>query len=245
MDKSSRLDIPLETQVRAWNDWNAASREKAQGEVSHRQAALIERWLRDLGRTDLDILDAGCGAGWMCARLEPFGHVTGVDLADEVIERARMRLPKSTFLAGNLLDVPLPDAAFDVIVSLEVLSHVVDQPALVARLAALLRPGGFLMLATQNKPILERWSAVGGPIPGQIRQWVDARRLRELLAAHFEIECLTSVLPVGDQGFVRVVNSTKVNRLLGGVFGNVRVERCKERLLLGHTLMVRARRRSN
>jgi 2-polyprenyl-3-methyl-5-hydroxy-6-metoxy-1,4-benzoquinol methylase len=243
MDKSSRTDIPLDDQREMWNRWNAAARERSQGEVSKRQAALVERWLQSLGRRDLELIDVGCGAGWMCERLTPYGRVTGTDLANDVLARARLRLPMVNFIAGDFMTMELADANFDVAVTLEVLSHVADQPAFLARIARLLRPGGWLMLATQNRPVLERWSAVGMPEPGQIRHWVDARTLRSLLRPEFDLVELTSVLPHGDQGYLRLVNSVKLNRALGVVVDPKTIERLKERVLLGHTLMVLARRR--
>ena len=242
MDKSSRGQIPLGDQRRMWNEWNAAYRERTQGEVSHRQAAQVERWLAALARKDLDILEVGCGAGWMCERLRPFGRVTGTDLADEAITRARARVPGVNFLSGDFMEVALAKGSFDIVVTLEVLSHVADQPAFLARIAELLRPGGLLMLATQNRPVLERCSSIGPPLPGQLRHWVDGEQLRRLLAPSYSLVELTSVLPAGDQGWLRLVNSRKLNRALGALVDPARIERWKERRLLGHTLMACARK---
>jgi 2-polyprenyl-3-methyl-5-hydroxy-6-metoxy-1,4-benzoquinol methylase len=247
MDKSSRKDIALQDQRKAWNQWNAEHRELAQGEVSRRQAELVEKWIFDLGHKDLNVIDIGCGAGWMCERLSGCGRVTGTDLADEVVARAKQRLPTAHFVAGDFFELEFAPESFDVAVSLEVLSHVADQPAFLKRIAGLLRPGGLLMLATQNRPILERWSAIGGPMPGQIRRWVDAPTLRSLLNANFEVVQMTSVLPVGDQGLLRLINSGKLNRALRFVVGQSCLNclnRVKERFLLGHTLMVLARKRN-
>lgn len=244
MDKSSRLDIGIEEQRKAWNDWNTRWREQEVGHISVRQAETIEGWLEQVGATPLNILDAGCGTGWMCQRLLRFGSVTGVDLADEVIQRARIRVPGARFLAGDALgNDELEPASFDAIVSLEVLSHVVEQQAFVSKLASLLKPGGRLMLATQNRPILERWSEIGGPIPGQIRHWVDARALRQLLSRDFVVEHLTSVQPVGDQGYLRFFNSRLFNWPTALLLGRRGRMKLKERMLLGHTLMVCARLR--
>lgn len=240
MNKSSSADLPLEEQRRMWNLWNARAREQQQSYVALRQAEVVDRWLH--GARDLEILDAGCGAGWLCERLLAHGRVTGVDLADEVVARAALRVPSAKFVAGDLMTLDLPVQAYDVVVSLEVLSHVADQPALIERFAKLMKVGGELMLATQNRPILERWSEVGPPEPGQLRHWVDARTLRRLLRPHFEIDQLISLVPVGDQGFLRVTQSVKLNKLLSAVFKESRITALKERLMLGHTLMVRARR---
>lgn len=232
-DKSSRLDIPIEEQRAAWNDWNARWREVGQGEVSRRQAHLIEQWLARLPRGGR-IIDIGCGTGWMSERLTAYGTVTGIDLADEVIARAQQRLPMVRFMAGNFMEWSFQEQ-FDIATSLEVLSHIVDQAGFVRRVAAIVKPGGFLMLATQNKTVLERASWIPGPIPGQVRHWVDAKQLRALLEPCFEVVELTSVMPVG--------GPRKLNRLLELVFGRSAVEQVKEKALLGHTLVALARRR--
>lgn len=243
MDKSSVGDVPLAQQREAWNRWNAHAREVSVGPISRRQADEMLGWLDAAGVRAAEILDVGCGTGWMCERLLPYGSVTGIDLAHEVLDRARARLPQVRFLAGDLDSLDLPRGGFDVVVSLEVLAHVADQPRFLQRIAALLRPGGLLLLATQNRPVLERWSEIGAPIPGTHRHWVDARALRELLAPAFRVQTLTSIAPVGDQGLLRLANSVKVNRALGWVVGQDRLTRWKEQALLGHTLLVRARRR--
>jgi SAM-dependent methyltransferase len=243
LDKSSKLDIALEEQRKSWNAWNRSTREQKVGLVSERQAEVILQWCASLGRSDMEILDLGCGAGWMSERLLSFGQVTGIDFANETIERARERAPRIKFLSGDLFDIDLPARHFDVVVSLEVLSHVRDQPAFLRRIAGLLKSGGHLMLATQNRYVLERDDAIGGPIPGQIRRWVDARQLRRLLAPDYDLLELTSVLPVGHRGMLRLVNSYKLNRLLALCVPARAVERAKERLLLGHTLLALARTR--
>ena len=243
MDKSSGIDISLRDQRDAWNRWNAEAREHAQGEASKRQAAVVKHWLDTLALKELELIDIGCGAGWMCERLLNYGRVTGTDLADEVLKRAKDRLPQVCFVAGDFFELQFEDAHFDVAVVLEVLSHVTDRPAFLRRIARLLKPGGLLMLATQNRPVLERWSAIGPPSPGQIRRWVDSSSLRHLLASDFELLEMTSVLPVGDQGLLRIVNSTKFNRLLALFISQHVLDRAKERLMLGHTLMACAKKR--
>lgn len=243
MDKSSGLDVALTDQIDAWSRWNALSREqRTVGPISRRQAETVLAWIRALGRRDLKILDAGCGAGWLVQELVDFGHVTGIDFAADVLARARERVPAATFVAGDLLTTPL-EGRYDVIVSLEVLAHVADQRALMGRFASLLVPGGSLLLATQNRPVLERWSEVGGPMPGTLRRWVDRNQLRELLEPRFVVDELISVEPVGDVGALRIWNAPKIERVADALFGVGRYKRFKERRFLGHTLMARARLR--
>lgn len=233
----STPDVPLHEQSRSWDEWNARGREHKLGPISLRQAEEVERYLSRLKRDDLQLIDIGCGAGWLCERLRKYGQVTGTDFAQDVLARARQRHPDITYVAGDFFTLDLPLAGFDVAVSLEVLAHVADQPAFIARVAQLLKPGGHLVLATQNRPVLERWSEIGPRMPGTLRHWVDAGQLRALLSAHFENVQIISVFPVGDRGLLRWVNSGRLNRLLGKVVAQQRLEQAKERAMLGHTLM--------
>lgn len=234
---------PLDAQARYWDEWNARAREARITPVNERQGALLEAAVGALGRSDLEIVDVGCGTGWACERLARFGRVLGTDMTPQVLERARARLPHVEFVCGDFMQLELPRAHFDVAVSLEVLSHVVDQAAFVARLADLLKPGGLLVLATQNRPVMQRWSAVAPPSPAQVRHWVDARELRTLLAARFDAIRVVSVCPAGDRGLLRVVNSPRVDaiaRRLG--FGRA-LNSLKERVMLGQSLIAFGRRR--
>ena len=234
-------DAPIDTQRSFWNDWNAAHREQVVGPVSQRQSAIVLEWMRSLGRSDLDIIDIGCGTGWLCAQLLAFGRVTGTDLANEVIERARVRMPAARFLAGDFMALDFAPASFDVVTTLEVLTHVHDQPAFMRKIAEVLRPGGTLMLATQNRFVLER-NDIAPPKPGQLRHWVDRRELRTLLRPHFEVAQLFSVTPAGNGGILRLANSVKLNRLAASLVGEDRLRAAKERLGLGWTLMALARK---
>jgi 2-polyprenyl-3-methyl-5-hydroxy-6-metoxy-1,4-benzoquinol methylase len=233
---------PISLQKSFWNRWNAEHREHEIQDVCIRQAEVVLDWLNSFGRNDLKILEVGCGSGWLCPRLLPFGRVTGTDLSDEVLARVRQRIPDVTFVSGDFMKLDFGSGSFDVVITLEVLSHVADQSGFVRKLASHLRPGGHLMLATQNRYVLERFNRIPPPAPGQLRRWVDRRELRQLLDPEFQVLELFSVSPKANRGLMRLVNSEKLNRPIKAVFGN-RIERLKEAAGLGWTLMVLATRR--
>jgi SAM-dependent methyltransferase len=119
---------------------------------------------------------------------------------------------------------------------------VVDQPAFINRIRDVLKPGGYLILTTQNRLVFERRSGVNPPASGQLRRWVSPRELRQLIRRDFVIRRFTTLLPEGQLGFLRLVNSTRLNRLLGRVFSQKVLERTKERLGFGQTIAVLAQR---
>jgi 2-polyprenyl-3-methyl-5-hydroxy-6-metoxy-1,4-benzoquinol methylase len=203
-----------------WNAWNTgAGREVALDEVSQRQSDLILSWLRDLGRTDLAILETGCGSGWMCARMTEFGAVTGIDLADEVIARAQERWPHINFIAGDFMAMDVPDASYDAVVSIETLSHVPDQAGYIAKVARVLKPGGVFLIATQNGPIL-RLNKIPPP-QGWHRHWVDRRELRALIEPHMRVRKLTTVEPRAREGPLRVLAAGRVRKLMNKLTGGL------------------------
>jgi 2-polyprenyl-3-methyl-5-hydroxy-6-metoxy-1,4-benzoquinol methylase len=178
-----------------WNDWNVSHREESIDRVSARQAEVVHAWLEKLGQRDLNIVEVGCGTGWFCSTAARFGRVTATDLSDEALARAQHRMPDVTFIAGDFLDLDLGRERFDVVVTLEVLSHVADQEAFTSKLASHLRPGGYLMMATQNRFVLQYLNRIPPPAPGQLRKWVSTAELRALLEPEFEILELFSLSP--------------------------------------------------
>ena len=99
------------------------------------------------GRTDLRILDAGCGTGGAMAYLSRFGAVTGCDVSSLALEFCRARGLTSLGLA-SVTALPFPPATFDLVTSFDVLYHraVDDTLAALRDFRRVLRPGGRVLL---------------------------------------------------------------------------------------------------
>src|SRR3989338_3048222 len=69
----------------------------------------------------LNILDAGCGTGKILELLNDYGSVTGIDIADNAVRRARMRNTKARLFQGNVSSLPFADDIFDCIITFDVL----------------------------------------------------------------------------------------------------------------------------
>jgi 2-polyprenyl-3-methyl-5-hydroxy-6-metoxy-1,4-benzoquinol methylase len=112
-------------------------------------------WLTTLQQrlpTSATVLDLGCGCGIPVAKTltENGHHVTGVDLSEVQIDRARRLVPQATFLHVDATQISFHDRAFDAVVCLYALIHMpLDaQPQLIGRIATWLRPSGLLLATT-------------------------------------------------------------------------------------------------
>jgi 2-polyprenyl-3-methyl-5-hydroxy-6-metoxy-1,4-benzoquinol methylase len=228
--------------VQIWDDWNLKYRLGRLDEPSKRRLREIGAAMADLKIRDAKILEVGCGTGWLSAKLSEFGKVTAIDIGEKIIEIAKVNYPQIDFHSGDVHTLDLPVNSFDVIVTSEVLSHVADQPAFARRLAQLLKPGGFLLITTQNKYVFERRTDVAPP-DGWIRKWVTMKTLKNLLREDFSIRRTTTLEPEGRLGLLRVINSTTLNYYFGAAVGAARVKRLKEGAGFGQSIFVIAVRR--
>ncbi|MEO6143361.1 MAG: class I SAM-dependent methyltransferase [Dermatophilaceae bacterium] len=141
--------------VRAsYNVLSRAYRADHADEATQRQYAGWLGLVRDRAPAGGDVLDVGCGNGIPAAKwLSDNGfRVTGVDLSDTMVERARELVPGATFLRGDVAlvrEVDFDVASLDAVVSFYALIHIplADQPGVIARVSRWLRPGG-LFVAT-------------------------------------------------------------------------------------------------
>jgi SAM-dependent methyltransferase len=120
----------------------------ARGEDVHGEASFVHG-LADPGSR---ILDAGCGTGRVAIRLAELGHdVVGVDVDASMLAVARREAPSLTWHEGDLAHLPdavAADAPYDVVVMAGNVVPLLAEdtlPAVVAGLAALLRPDGLLV----------------------------------------------------------------------------------------------------
>ena len=94
------------------------------------------------------VLDLGCGAGVPATQhLADRFAVTGVDLSARQIALARQQVPGATFQQADMTQLDFPAGSFAAVVSFYAIIHVprTDQPALLARIARWLQPGGHFL----------------------------------------------------------------------------------------------------
>lgn len=122
-------EILYRTEETHW--WHAARRH------------IVLDWIeqRYPGRSDLSILDAGCGTGLMLQQMSHLGHAEGVDIAEQALDFCRKR-GHLNVRAADVLHLPFDDATFDVVTALDVLEHLDDDTGALREWRRVLKPGG-------------------------------------------------------------------------------------------------------
>jgi SAM-dependent methyltransferase len=119
------------------------------------------------------VLEIGCGIGRMTRALASRArHVVGIDVSDEMIQRARVALSdldNVELIVGNGVDLEsVEDSSIDVAYSFIVFQHIPDPRVTcgyIREIGRVLRPGGWSVFQVSEKPELHRpetWRSAEG-----------------------------------------------------------------------------------
>ncbi|MDB5349817.1 MAG: methylase involved in ubiquinone/menaquinone biosynthesis [Planctomycetota bacterium] len=223
----------------------------------------LDRWLR--GRSALAALDVGCGAagtlGRLSARAE-IATVVGLDPSPYALAHAR----REDVVLGSALNLPFPDASFDVTTSFDVLQHLPpggDRVA-AAEMLRVLRPGGLCVIRANGRGLWPDPQSESRPYRlGELRELMRSVGFRVRAATY--ANCLPAVAvevagrlrrelgmtpshlrhPSG--GGLRIRPASPVrNRLMGAISGAeaMAVGRLRIVLPVGHSTMLMLEKRS-
>lgn len=164
------------------------------------------------------VLDLGSGGGLDCFLAAQLvgesGHVIGVDMTPEMIQRARsaaerLGIPQVEFRLGLLEQLPLDDESVDVIISNCVINLVPDKLKVFAEMFRVLKAGGRVAVAdiVSNGPLpqalrenFQAWSeCLGGALEIQeyVRGLIGVGFTEVTITPKGDLSNLASKLPVG------------------------------------------------
>ncbi|MBI5788748.1 MAG: methyltransferase domain-containing protein [Candidatus Schekmanbacteria bacterium] len=130
------------------------------GPSSRHRKRLILNILKQYKHCKLDILDIGCGDGFVLKSLTnyPLFQLFGMDVSQKAIELAQKRAGTNIqYIVGDLQSQEeLPKRKFDFIICSEVLEHLPEDKLALSNLAYLLSPKGKLLLTLPHNQ--EYWT---------------------------------------------------------------------------------------
>ncbi|MDA1324489.1 MAG: bifunctional 2-polyprenyl-6-hydroxyphenol methylase/3-demethylubiquinol 3-O-methyltransferase UbiG [Proteobacteria bacterium] len=180
--------------------WNPAGKFKPLHRLNPVRLAYIRDHLCDRFDRDprslrsldgLRILDIGCGGGLVAEPLGRMGaDVTGIDASPENIATASVHAKEGglsiDYRATTAEEISAAGGQFDAVIALEIVEHVARVPLFLASCAALIRPGGALIMSTLNRTAKSYLMAIVGAeyilrwLPRGTHQWEKFLRPSEL-----------------------------------------------------------------
>jgi SAM-dependent methyltransferase len=195
-----RADERLLAEVYDESYWrSSAPRERGYADYSAEEPLWQRTWERRIETLSPRLpapgsaLDVGCASGLFLEALARGGwQVTGLEPSRAMAERAALRLGSERVLALPIEAAELEPAAYDLICMWDVIEHLADPVAALARIERALRPGGRLVLLTQD--VASPLARLLGP------RWHHYKHDEHLL--HFEPRTLALALERADLSVV-------------------------------------------
>jgi phosphatidylethanolamine/phosphatidyl-N-methylethanolamine N-methyltransferase len=112
----------------------------------------IQRVIGEVGiERGARVLEVGIGTGLSLSAYPRHCHLTGIDLAPDMLARARRRAERLGWrdvglAVGNAQRLDFPDASFDYVTSFHVVSVVPDHTRMMQEMYRVCRPGGTIVI---------------------------------------------------------------------------------------------------
>lgn len=237
-----------------WDKWNTDYRaEDNQNDTPAELFALMSQFVDQISdRRPSSILEIACGTGTLSRRLK-FAAYHGLDISPAAIAIANQKTSQTNVASGASSPTyesadfhvwPLPRKRFDIVLCVDAIAGIRDQQSAVNKMAEAATPGGAVILATPNPFVYHRIRRVGGVKleNGPVSHWLPRRELHDLIRrAGLTLERSFTIMPRGNMGVLRLVNSPRLNGIMGQAVAQ-KLRTIKERAGIGQYRVVVARK---
>lgn len=110
----------------------------------------VLRYCKDLNK-NLCIIDLGCGQGGVSHQLKlmGFGNLVGIEISSKLLQYAKEKYSNEfPLVVADGSQVPFKNNSFDVVISVAVIEHVLDQSKYIKEISRIVRPQGYVILVT-------------------------------------------------------------------------------------------------
>jgi predicted TPR repeat methyltransferase len=129
----------------------------------YRSPALVTSVVLERAPEGCELLDVGIGTGLSIApylRTTRFKRIVGIDPSSAMLHKCRAKFPGVELHHGTIETVSFDLATrFDIIQSCGAVEHIKDLVPLMARVSALLKPGGYFVFTYEPELPFSRWQS--------------------------------------------------------------------------------------
>lgn len=156
-DHQQRVNSHFDSEASYWAEIYTAR--SVEGAIYQHRKALVLRWIGELALPQgARVLEVGCGAGLMTIELVRRGYVVdGVDSSEAMVERALQNAARSdagdqiNIFRGDVRSLPFEEGSFSLVLAIGVIPWLDSPDAAVREMAHLTRPGGYVILTSDNR----------------------------------------------------------------------------------------------
>ena len=160
------------------------------------------------------LLEVGVGTGLSIPTLPKNVEITGIDLSEKMLQRARLRvealgLKNTRLLRMDATHLDFPDDAFDRVLAAYFISTVPDPIRVILEMKRVCRPGGFLVFLNHfrnENPLLGGIEKLASPLCYRIGFRTDLGLFSLMKECGLEIESRTPIDFLGHWQAVRCLN---------------------------------------
>jgi len=158
------------------------------------------------------VVEVGIGTGLALGYYAPHVRVTGIDVSAEMLREAEVRAAKlglrnlSGLLQMDARAIDLPDASFDHVAAMHIMSVVPEPERVLDEMVRLCRPGGSVLIANHFAGRAEGWSGIerlAAPMANLLGWHSDFAIERVLGHRGLKLEEQTQVRPFGLMTYLR------------------------------------------
>lgn len=168
-----------------WNTPNPNKEETSRWQVIESFVKLVKEESKEIKNEQFEILDLGCGRGWLTKLLSNFGHVAGIEPVKNVVDHAIKMFPEIEFSVGTTEDLlkKSPKPKYNLIVSSEVIEHIPndEKKAFINDIYELLDEKGYLILTTPRQEAQAEWLKHLSP-DQPIEEWISEKDLESIVS---------------------------------------------------------------
>ena len=142
---------------------------------------------------DSSVLEVGCGTGNYISAIQGATGCTcrGIDPSAQMLAKANERSQQIIFDLGKAEKLAFPEAAFDLVFSVDVIHHIGDRAAYYREAWRVLKPGGGVCTVTDSEDIIRGRQPLANYFPetveAEIKRYPPIPELRKLMVqAGFE-----------------------------------------------------------
>lgn len=155
------MPINLDDQRQWYEEWHDEGAHKLPVEILKQQMRLETIRTAFQAISYQRVLVIGCGGGDEL-RLVQSNQVTAFDLSYNAVAHARYQVPEYHYLQADGMNLPFATGSFDLVLTSEVIEHILEPEKMMREIHRVLVPGGAVVVTTPNWQSffgLARWGA--------------------------------------------------------------------------------------